>query len=64
MAGLHSNPPGAGSGDRILHRRGGDAARAGDLFITNIAESEFSAHTAVSRSLRIEIQSVGRPNYD
>jgi len=37
---------------------------AGDLFITNIAESEFSAHTAVSRSLRIEIQSVGRPNYD
>ena len=31
MGGLHSNPPGAVGGDRLLHRRSADAARAGDL---------------------------------
>ena len=31
MGGLHSNPPGAVGGDRLLHRRGADAARTGDL---------------------------------
>src|SRR6266478_6283623 len=31
MGGLHSNPPSAVGGDRLLHRRGAHAARAGDL---------------------------------
>jgi hypothetical protein len=31
MAGLHSDPPGAVGGDRLLHGGGADAARAGDL---------------------------------
>ena len=31
MGGLHSNPPGAVGGDRLLHRRGADTARTGDL---------------------------------
>ena len=31
MGRLHSNPRGAVGGDRLLHRRGADAARTGDL---------------------------------
>src|SRR5712664_428667 len=31
MGGLRSDPPGAVGGDRLFHRRGADAARAGDL---------------------------------
>src|SRR5712664_2461187 len=31
VGGLQSNPPGAVGRDRLLHRRGADAARAGDL---------------------------------
>ena len=65
-SGLHSDPSGAAGGDRLLHRGGADAARAGDLLraVFHPSREPPGGHRRDHRSPGRAVDAADRPERD